>query len=307
MGAAIETRGLQKHYGTLRAVDGVDLEIEAGECFGILGPNGAGKTTLVEMLEGIRPPTAGSVSLLGRDWKSANMELRQQIGIALQETQFADRLTVLETVRLFRSFYQAGVDPEVLITSVGLAEKRDVWVVKLSGGQRQRVAMACALVGDPQILFLDEPTTGVDPRARRALWDRIAAYRDRGRTVVLTTHYMEEAEQLCQRVAIMDRGRIIATGTPQELIQEIPGQEVIEFHATPDPAPGTLEALPGVVAAERRGGRWRLQVHAVHETAPVLIDSLRSASIRMSGLGTRRISLEDLFLSLTGRNLEEDT
>jgi ABC-2 type transport system ATP-binding protein len=215
--AAIEVRGLVKRYDDVVAVDGIDLTIDQGECFGLLGPNGAGKTTLVEIAEGLREPTSGTVRLLGQEWGHGDTALRRRIGIALQETEFADRLTVAETLRLFRSFYPSGRTVEEVLDLVELCEKARTWVVKLSGGQRQRLALACALVGDPQLLFLDEPTTGLDPASRRSVWQKISAFRARGGTVVLTTHYMEEAEQVCDRVAIMDHGRVLALGTPREL------------------------------------------------------------------------------------------
>jgi ABC-2 type transport system ATP-binding protein len=221
MSAAIEIKGLVKRYGKLVAVDGIDLTVEAGECFGLLGPNGAGKTTAVEVMEGLRPPDAGTVRILGRGWGRRDHLLRQRLGIALQETQFVDRLTVLETVRLFRSFYVEGRSPEDILAAVGLTEKGGTWVVKLSGGQRQRLALACALVGSPELLFLDEPTTGLDPTSRRGIWDLVEAFRAAGGTVLLTTHYMEEAERLCQRVAIMDQGRILTEGAPVTLLREV--------------------------------------------------------------------------------------
>ena len=221
MSAAIEIQGLVKRYGDLVAVDGIDLTVQAGECFGLLGPNGAGKTTAVEVMEGLRPPDGGAVRILGQSWGRRDHLLRQRLGIALQETQFVDRLTVGETVRLFRSFYSEGRTPEEVLTEVGLTEKTNTWVVKLSGGQRQRLTLACALVGSPEILFLDEPTTGLDPTSRRGVWELVEEFRAGGGTVLLTTHYMEEAERLCQRIAIMDRGRILTEGSPTDLLRKV--------------------------------------------------------------------------------------
>src|SRR5215471_14499484 len=226
---AISCRGLKKHYDDVKAVDGLDLEVSPGECFGLLGPNGAGKTTTIEILEGLTRPDAGEVTILGRHWGSHERELRARIGISLQETRFHDRLTVFETLELFRALYPTGRDPERLLADMSLEEKRDARVGKLSGGQRQRLAVACALAGDPEVLFLDEPTTGLDPQSRLQLWERVAAYKAAGRTVLLTTHYMEEAERLCDRVAVVDHGRIIALGSPAELIAGLHAPHIIEF------------------------------------------------------------------------------
>src|SRR2546426_7055917 len=211
---AIRCRGLVKDYGSLRAVNGLDLEVRAGECFGLLGPNGAGKTTTIEILEGLLPPTAGDVEVLGLRWGQDDQALRQRLGISLQETRLAEKLTVQETLRLFRSFYKQGLASAAVMEQVGLTEKARAFVGKLSGGQRQRLAVACALVGDPELLFLDGPTTGLDPQSRRQLWDILRELRSQGRTVLITTHYMDEAERLCDRVAIIDHGRVIALGSP---------------------------------------------------------------------------------------------
>src|SRR5437899_8298431 len=224
---AICCRGLVKDYGALRAVDGLDLQVQVGECFGLLGPNGAGKTTTVEILEGLLPSTSGEVELLGRSWKSDGDSLRQRLGISLQETNLADKLTVEETLELFRSFYASGPEVDELLELVSLTDKRNAWYVKLSGGQKQRLAVACALVGDPEILFLDEPTTGLDPQSRRQLWGLIEKFKSEGRTVLLTTHYMDEAQRLCDRVAIVDKGKVIALGTPRELIESLGGTDVV--------------------------------------------------------------------------------
>jgi ABC-2 type transport system ATP-binding protein len=224
-------RGLGKGpRGDVVAVDGIDLRIAAGECFGLLGPNGAGKTTTVEILEGVAEPTSGTVELFGLTWRKDGGALRERIGVALQETRLQDKQSVEETLQLFRSFYRKPRSLEALLDDVQLGEKRTAWVGKLSGGQKQRLALACALVGEPEILFLDEPTTGLDPQSRRQVWDLVLAYKARGGTVLLTTHYMEEAERLCDRVAVVDHGRIIQEGTPRALIDEHVG--------TPD---GTLE------------------------------------------------------------------
>ncbi len=232
MSLAIRCVNLVKRYDgrpPVEAVRGLDLEVNRGECFGLLGPNGAGKTTTIEILEGLLTPTSGEVEVLGYRWGQADNEIRQRIGISLQETRLSEKLTVLETLRLFRSFYRQGTDPEETLARVSLEEKAHARVGKLSGGQKQRLAVACALVGSPELLFLDEPTTGLDPQSRRQLWDIIREIRAAGSTVLLTTHYMDEAERLCDRVAIVDLGRVIALGTPHELIASLGGEHVIEF------------------------------------------------------------------------------
>ncbi len=215
---AVECKGLVKRYDKVVAVAGLDLVVRKGECFGLLGPNGAGKTTTVEVLEGLLPPDEGEVRVLGMRWGTHDRQLRERLGIQLQETQLADKLTVEEALRLFRSFYRRGRPVEDVLQMVGLEGKRASWIGKLSGGQRQRLAVACALVNEPELLFLDEPTTGLDPQSRRQLWGILEAFRARGGTIVLTTHYMEEAAALCDRVAIVDSGRVIAIGTPRELV-----------------------------------------------------------------------------------------
>ncbi|HTX54678.1 MAG TPA: ABC transporter ATP-binding protein, partial [Candidatus Baltobacteraceae bacterium] len=248
---ALALKGLRKVFGDVVAVDGIDLEVRRGECFGLLGPNGAGKTTTIEICEGLTTADAGDVHLLGLDWRDAAAELRQRIGVQLQETQLPEKLTVEEILRLFRSFYRKGLAVEETIRMAQLEEKRKARIGTLSGGQKQRLAMACALVGDPDLLFLDEPTTGLDPQARRHLWDLVDQLRSAGRTIILTTHYMDEAEHLCDRVAIMDRGKMIALGTPNELIASVGGDHVVEFAITmqADGEPvvaTTLTAIPGV-------------------------------------------------------------
>jgi len=221
---ALVVRGLKKSYGDVVAVDGLDLEVRHGECFGLLGPNGAGKTTTIEICEGLLASDAGDVVVLGQTWEANADDLRERLGIQLQDTQLADKLTVRETIDLFRSFYRHSRDAKDVIEKVQLEEKANARVGTLSGGQKQRLAIACALVGDPELLFLDEPTTGLDPQSRRQLWGLIEDFRSTGRTIVLTTHYMDEAERLCERVAIVDHGHVIAMGSPNELIETIGSQ-----------------------------------------------------------------------------------
>src|ERR1051326_5673790 len=226
--------GLRKRYGDVVAVDGLDLEIAPGECFGLLGPNGAGKTTTIEICEGLLDADEGQVSVLGMSWGKDEAALRERLGIQLQDTQLGDKLTVAETLRLFRSFYARGADIDQVIARVQLEEKRDARVGKLSGGQKQRLALACSIVGNPDLLFLDEPTTGLDPQSRRQLWDLIGEFKATGRTIVLTTHYMDEAEVLCDRVAIVDHGKVIALGTPLDLMASVdmPAKEPRQHAAT---------------------------------------------------------------------------
>jgi len=296
---------LKKHYGDVRAVDGLDLEIRLGECFGLLGPNGAGKTTTIEILEGLTPPDDGDVEVLGRRWGRHDRELRERLGISLQESRLTEKLTVYETLALFRSFYDRGRSPEQLMADLSLEEKRDARVGKLSGGQRQRLAVACALAGDPEMLFLDEPTTGLDPQSRLQLWDRIAVYKAAGRTVLLTTHYMEEAERLCDRVAIVDHGRIIALGTPAELVARLHAPHIVEFSTEPEVAEELLAAVPGLGDRRRRDGRWLVGALSLADALPALIQALERAGARLVSLSTHRSTLEDVFISLTGRELRD--
>jgi len=307
-GVAVRCRGLRKRYGAVVAVDGLDLEVVAGECFGLLGPNGAGKTTTIEILEGLLAPDEGVVEVLGLTWDRHERQLRQRLGVQLQDTQLAERLTVQETLRLFRSFYERGPSVEELLATVQLVEKRGSWVGRLSGGQKQRLAVACGLAGDPDLLFLDEPTTGLDPQSRRALWDVILDFRRRGGTVLLTTHYMEEAARLCDRVAIMDRGRIIAQGTPAELVASLGAEHVVEFalaDGAPPPPVGELLALPGVTGVRAVGGQVALTVREVHTAVPALLELLGRRGAALAALGTHHATLEDVFVALTGRHLRD--
>jgi ABC-2 type transport system ATP-binding protein len=307
-GVAVQVRQLRKAYQDVVAVDGLDLEIYAGECFGLLGPNGAGKTTTIEICEGLTAPDDGAVEVLGRRWGQDDRALRELLGISLQETQFSEKLTVAETVQLFRSFYRTGASPDEVIAMVQLQEKAGSRVGQLSGGQKQRLALACALVGDPELLFLDEPTTGLDPQSRRQLWDLIDGFKSDGRSILLTTHYMDEAERLCDRVAIVDHGRTIALGTPRELIASLRAEHVLEFaladHQTLDEAP--LRHIEGVCAAHHHDSTYRLQVEELHRTMPALLQELRRQGAQLAELRTHSATLEDVFVSLTGRHLRDD-
>jgi ABC-2 type transport system ATP-binding protein len=307
--AALRVRGLRKTYKDVVAVNGIELEVSPGECFGLLGPNGAGKTTTIEICEGLTTPDEGDVEVLGLHWNSDPQALRQRLGIQLQETQLTDKLTVEETVRLFRSFYKQGPTPESLIALVQLEEKRNARVVALSGGQKQRLALACALVGDPDLLFLDEPTTGLDPQARRQLWDLIAAFKSAGRTIVLTTHYMEEAERLCDRVAIMDYGKVIALGSPAALIASLGVNHLVEFsssQAATGPDLGALQTIDGIRQATTENGIVRIQAVELHRVLPALLEELRRQGVPLTELRTHSATLEDVFVSLTGRHLRDD-
>ena len=306
---ALLVKGLRKSYGDVVAVDGLDLTVGAGECFGLLGPNGAGKTTTIEICEGLTEPDAGVVEVLGRRWDSDERALRERLGIQLQETQLAEKLTVDETVTLFRSFYTRGRDVTDVIDVVQLGEKRSSRVGKLSGGQKQRLALACAIVGDPELLFLDEPTTGLDPQSRRQLWDLIIELRASGRSIVLTTHYMDEAERLCDRVAIVDHGRVIALGSPRELIASLGAEHVVEF-TSPGAGEGAinvdaLRVLDGVTSAREHDGRWTLEVSELARAVPALLAELRHRNLALGELATHSATLEDVFVSLTGRQLRD--
>ena len=304
--AALHVRGLRKAYKDVVAVDGLDLDVHRGECFGLLGPNGAGKTTTIEICEGLTEPDSGEVQVLGMSWATQGMALRQRLGIQLQETQLSDKLTVFETVRLFRSFYRQGPDAAEMIELMQLGEKSKSRVGGLSGGQKQRLALACALVGNPDLLFLDEPTTGLDPQARRQLWDVIEAFRGQGRTILLTTHYMDEAEKLCDRVAIMDHGKQIALGTPRELVASIGGEHLVEFSAGQLPDVEALRRLDGVNDIRVEGGNVRMQVTELHRAVPALLAEIDRQGIPLTELRTHSATLEDVFVSLTGRHLRDE-
>jgi len=307
--SALHVRQLRKAYKDVVAVNGLDLDVQAGECFGLLGPNGAGKTTTVEICEGLTEPDSGEVEVLGRHWSSDATQLRQRLGIQLQDTQLSEKLTVHETVRLFRSFFRQGADASEVIARVQLEEKQNSRVGDLSGGQKQRLALVCALVGDPDFLFLDEPTTGLDPQARRQLWELIEEFKQSGRTILLTTHYMDEAERLCDRVAIMDHGKVIALGTPRELIALNCAEQMVEFtagsvsHALDVPA---LRRIQGVREVRTENGAVLLQVAELHTSVPALLTELTRQNVPLTELRTHSATLEDVFVTLTGRHLRDE-
>jgi ABC-2 type transport system ATP-binding protein len=307
--SALRCTGLIKRYGDVAAVAGLDLEVRAGECFGLLGPNGAGKTTTVEIFEGLREPDAGEVEVLGDRWRGDGLTLRARLGIQLQETKFPEKLRVSEVLTLFRSFYPRGLEVAEVLALVGLEEKAGAYVRTLSGGQKQRLSLGAALVGDPELLFLDEPTTGLDPQSRRQTWEIVEGLKARGRTVLLTTHYMEEAARLCDRVAVIDHGKVIALGTPRELIASLGAEHVIEF-AVADTAAAAIDdralrALPTVEDVARDGSAWRLTVREVHRAVPALLAALSERGVEPTQLTTHHATLEDVFMSLTGRRLRD--
>ncbi len=327
MSSPIECSDLRKTYdGKVEAVRGVSLLIEAGQCFGLLGPNGAGKTTTIEILEGLLAPTSGEVRIFGHTWSENPRQLREWIGISLQETRLSEKLNVRETIELFASFYREPLATAEVLDQLELGEKSDAWVGKLSGGQKQRLAVATALVGNPRILFLDEPTTGLDPQSRRQLWDIIRAFQKKGGTVLLTTHYMDEAERLCDRLAVVDHGQIIAEGSPSDLIDRLGGHHVVEFQISKTLSPNVRVAennsryndnpvgddlerwrkLPSVESVRREDSIICLSVREPHLTIPALLAAVATGGFKLEHLSTRQASLEDVFVQLTGRHLRED-
>ena len=301
---AISIDRLHKSYGDLRAVDGVSFEVSPGEIFGMVGPNGAGKTTTIECLEGLRRPDEGRLSVLGLDPQRQGYELRERIGVQLQESALPDRLKVREVMGLFAAFYRRSIDSGALLDQLGLSEKSGAAFGRLSGGQKQRLFIALALINDPEIVFLDELTTGLDPQARRAMWELVKGVRDRGKTVFLTTHYMEEAEHLCDRVAIIDHGKIVALDTPRNLVASLEAENRIVFSldAPVDDAP--FRAIKGVTRVEQSGGRVIIFGREDGLLVRVVV-ALDSAKIRFRDLRTEQPSLEDVFLALTGKEMRD--
>jgi ABC-2 type transport system ATP-binding protein len=306
--AAIRARGLVKRYGDVTAVDGLDLELERGTCLGLLGPNGAGKTTTIEMLEGLKRPDAGELSILGLDWTRDARAIRGRIGVQLQETDLLGKLGVAETVRMFQAFYPSGRSVDEVLDIVGLQEKRGARVENLSGGQKQRLALGCALVHRPEILFLDEPTTGLDPQARRRVWQVVEEFVAAGGTVLLTTHYMEEAERLSQRVLIVDHGRTIASGSPREVIARLGVENIVELRLVDEGASiddSALSDLPGVSGLSRDNGLLRLSVTDTQACLGALLGLLEGRGLQVEDLRTHRPTLEDVFVTLTGKHLRD--
>jgi ABC-2 type transport system ATP-binding protein len=303
--AVIRVDALRKTYGELVAVDGVSFDVRRGEVFGLLGPNGAGKTTTVEVLEGLREPDSGEVSVLGVDAIRRPDELRSRIGVSLQTAALYPKLTVVEVIELFRGFYTSGRPVEELVELMDLGEKRKTRTQDPSGGQRQRLSVALALVNDPELVFLDEPTTGMDPAARRMLWDVVLSLKDRGRSVLLTTHYMEEAEVLCDRLAIMDHGRILESGTVDELVSRRFHERAVRFDSIEGLGDQELASFPGVASIKHEGSAVLLYTRDVPATIGAVLAATERLGVEPANLAVRRATLEDVFLDLTGRALRD--
>jgi ABC-2 type transport system ATP-binding protein len=304
-GDVIRVEGLRKVFGDLVAVDGISFEVRPGEVFGLLGPNGAGKTTTVEVLEGLQKPDGGSVTVLGVDVVRNPQVLKARIGVSLQNAALYPKLTVIELLDLFATFYPKSRDSDDLIQLMDLGEKRKARTQELSGGQKQRLSVALALIGDPELVFLDEPTTGMDPAARRALWDVISGLQSQGRSVLLTTHYLEEAEILCDRIAIMDHGRILEMGTVDELVDRRFHERAVRFDAIDGLDDGRLAAMPGVASIAREDGEIVLYTRDVPATIGAVLDASEELKAEPGNLAVRRATLEDVFLALTGRTLRD--
>jgi ABC-2 type transport system ATP-binding protein len=306
---AVRATGLVKRFGSLTAVDGLDLQLARGTCLALLGPNGAGKTTTIEMLEGLVRPDAGEIEILGRNWRSDPEGIRERIGVQLQETRLQEKVTVLETLTLFRSFYREGRDLREVLEVVGLAEKRDARVETLSGGQHQRLSLACALVSRPEILFLDEPTTGLDPQARRRVWEIVEGFKSGGATVLMTTHYMEEAERLADDVVIVDAGKVIAKGSPAAVIGSLHAESIVELHPRDGTADrlfhGALLSLPGVSEVREEGAAFTLVVTDTQASVAALLAHLSEVAVELESLQTHSPTLEDVFVALTGKHLRD--
>ncbi|MGB8253136.1 MAG: ABC transporter ATP-binding protein [Anaerolineaceae bacterium] len=298
----IEVTGLVKQYPGARAVDGISFSIQPGEVFGMVGPNGAGKTTTIECIEGMRQPDQGQIRVLGLDPRADGYRLREQIGIQFQSATLPDRIKVWEALDLFASFYQRSVDYRQLLVKMGLEEKRNAYLSKLSGGQKQRVFTALAMVNDPQILFLDELTTGLDPQSRRAMWDQVQEIQAQGKTIFLTTHFMEEAERLCDRVAIVDHGRIVALDTPQHLVDGLGEENRVVFETPGDLKQSVLKKLSGIGRVERIGDRVVVYGKKAGLVGRV-VNTLESSKVPFENIHSEQPTLEDVFLKLTGREI----
>jgi len=302
---ALRVRGIRKQYPKVLAVASVDLDVKRGEVFGLLGPNGAGKTTTLEMIEGLTPADAGEIEILGFDWKRGGKEIRSRIGVQLQSTSLFNKITPREALELYGAYYPKCRSADELLELVQLTDKANAYHTTLSGGQQQRLALALALVNDPELVFLDEPTIGLDPQARRSLWDVVRGMKAEGRTVILTTHYMEEAEALCDRLAIMDHGEILNEGSPSELIAQLGLPSVVELTfegAAPDPGPfSRLLAMP----VETRGEVWEIPTADPKSALPAILGAAESQAVPFLQIHVRRATLEDVFLHRTGRSLRD--
>jgi ABC-2 type transport system ATP-binding protein len=307
MGAIVQVEGLRKTYGDTVAVEEVSFEVQAGEIFGMVGPNGAGKTTTIECLEGLRRPDSGKVRILGMDPQSQGQVLRERTGMQLQQSNLPDRMKVWEALDLYAAFYPRAADWKTLLDQLGLEEKRNAYFSKLSGGQKQRLFIALALLPDPQLVFLDELTTGLDPQARHSIWDLVQDVRSRGKTVLLTTHFMEEAEKLCDRLAIIDHGKIVALDSPAALIRQLGAEERVVFSVEGSLPAGFEETLPGGTRLEVEGKRVSIQGKDSRQIPLVseVVGLLGSRGIQFNNLHTEQPDLEDVFLSLTGREMRE--
>jgi len=304
--AVLEATGLCKAFGRVRAVDGVDLSATAGACLGLLGPNGAGKTTTIEMLEGLTPPDAGRVEILGMGYGRDTWAIRERIGVQLQRTELREKLTVRETLAVFAALYARAREPDEVLELVGLAAKREVRVGHLSGGQRQRLSLGCALVNRPALLFLDEPTTGLDPQARRAAWGIVEDFKADGGTVLLTTHFMDEAERLADDLVILDEGRVLRRGSPDAIVRSLRAESVLEYRGGGvDGDEGWLGGLPAVREVQRDGEVVRLLVTETQPALTALLSGLAERGTRVEDLRTHRPTLEDVFVALTGRHLRD--
>ncbi len=306
--SVIEMSGVVKRYGKEIAINGVDLAIAVGESVALLGPNGAGKTTLVEMIEGMKDPDSGEILVFQKKWNGNTHTIREHLGLSLQETKFMDKLTVMETLDLFASFFSCQTfESEYLANLIGLSGKERAQVRNLSGGQRQKLALGVALVNRPELLILDEPTTGLDPVARREIWEILRTLKKSGTTLILTTHYMEEAEQLCERIVILDRGKILAQGTMNELLGRFGGGDVVEFGVKENgfDIADRWKLIPGLLEGnfDPSTGRGRAIVQSMSDSLPAIISAFGNADGKLDRLEVRRMSLDDLFLNLTGRHI----
>ena len=302
--AVIEVESLVKQYPTVRAVDGVSFSIQQGEIFGMVGPNGAGKTTTIECIEGLRKPDQGQIRVLGLDPQKDSAALREQIGVQFQSAALPDRIKVWEALDLFASFYQHPLEWRPLLAKMGLEDKQNDYVNKLSGGQKQRVFIALALIGDPQIVFLDELTTGLDPQSRRAMWDLVREIQAQGKTVYLTTHFMEEAERLCDRVAIVDHGKIVALDTPINLIESMGDESRVVFETDGAFKTDLVSGLSGVSRVERIGERVLVYGKKDGLTG-LVVNALEKAGVLFNNLHSETPTLEDVFLKLTGKEIRD--